>query len=54
MPYLFSGDNCPHWKVIDTGNIIVHFQLPETRQEYDIEGLWTELINRFAARRNKS
>lgn len=29
------------WMCIDFGNIVVHFMLPETREVYELEKLWT-------------
>jgi ribosome-associated protein len=35
-----EGDNS-HWSVIDSGRIIVHLFLSESRSFYDLESLWT-------------
>lgn len=41
-PSLFiEGDECPNWKALDMGNIVVHIFLPDTRSQYDLETLWT-------------
>ncbi|XP_078094898.1 mitochondrial assembly of ribosomal large subunit protein 1 [Mustelus asterias] len=36
-----EGKDTDDWKCIDFGNIIVHFMLPETREVYELEKLWT-------------
>lgn len=36
-----EGKDTDDWKCIDFGNIIVHFMLPETREIYELEKLWT-------------
>ncbi|CAN7991133.1 unnamed protein product [Ixodes hexagonus] len=41
-PTLFiEGEQCPDWKVLDMGNVVLHIFLPEAREHYDIETLWT-------------
>lgn len=41
-PTLFiEGEQCPEWKVLDMGNVVLHIFLPEAREHYDIETLWT-------------
>lgn len=41
-PTLFiEGEQCPDWKVLDMGNIVLHIFLPEAREHYDVETLWT-------------
>ncbi|NWV62290.1 MASU1 protein, partial [Malurus elegans] len=36
-----EGKETDDWLCIDFGNIVVHFMLPETRQVYELEKLWT-------------
>ncbi|XP_051871370.1 mitochondrial assembly of ribosomal large subunit protein 1 isoform X2 [Pristis pectinata] len=36
-----EGKDTADWKCIDFGNIVVHFMLPETREIYELEKLWT-------------
>lgn len=47
-PWHYEGYRNSQWIIIDYGNVTVHIFLPETREFYDIEGLWsdadTELI----------
>ena len=32
----------PRWVLVNFGNIIVHLMTPETRDFYDLEGLWAD------------
>ncbi|XP_072034968.1 uncharacterized protein [Amphiura filiformis] len=36
-----EGRNSDDWRCIDFGDIVVHFMLPETRELYELEMLWT-------------
>ncbi|KAJ7396267.1 Mitochondrial assembly of ribosomal large subunit protein 1 [Pitangus sulphuratus] len=36
-----EGKETDDWLCIDFGNIVVHFMLPETREVYELEKLWT-------------
>uniref|UniRef100_A0A4W3JAV5 Mitochondrial assembly of ribosomal large subunit protein 1 n=1 Tax=Callorhinchus milii TaxID=7868 RepID=A0A4W3JAV5_CALMI len=36
-----EGKDTEDWKCIDFGNIVIHFMLPETREVYELEKLWT-------------
>ncbi|XP_041102255.1 mitochondrial assembly of ribosomal large subunit protein 1 isoform X2 [Polyodon spathula] len=36
-----EGKDAEDWVCIDFGNIVVHFMLPETREIYELEKLWT-------------
>ncbi|KAL4646880.1 mitochondrial assembly of ribosomal large subunit protein 1 [Arapaima gigas] len=36
-----EGRNTDDWLCIDFGHIVVHFMLPETRDLYELEKLWT-------------
>uniref|UniRef100_A0A3Q3QNG0 Mitochondrial assembly of ribosomal large subunit protein 1 n=1 Tax=Monopterus albus TaxID=43700 RepID=A0A3Q3QNG0_MONAL len=36
-----EGKDAEDWMCIDFGNIVVHFMLPETREAYELEKLWT-------------
>ncbi|KAG9476261.1 hypothetical protein GDO78_003036 [Eleutherodactylus coqui] len=36
-----EGKNTDDWMCIDFGNIVVHFMLPETREAFELEKLWT-------------
>ncbi|NXQ28972.1 MASU1 protein, partial [Alaudala cheleensis] len=36
-----EGKQTDDWLCIDFGNIVVHFMLPETREVYELEKLWT-------------
>ncbi|XP_026562182.1 mitochondrial assembly of ribosomal large subunit protein 1 isoform X1 [Pseudonaja textilis] len=38
---LIEGKETDDWLCIDFGNIVVHFMLPETREIYELEKLWT-------------
>ncbi|XP_068612003.1 mitochondrial assembly of ribosomal large subunit protein 1 [Brachionichthys hirsutus] len=36
-----EGKDAEEWICIDFGNMVVHFMLPETRERYELEKLWT-------------
>ncbi|XP_068180700.1 mitochondrial assembly of ribosomal large subunit protein 1 [Antennarius striatus] len=36
-----EGKDAEDWICIDFGNMVVHFMLPETREVYELEKLWT-------------
>ncbi|KAG8573157.1 hypothetical protein GDO81_012312 [Engystomops pustulosus] len=36
-----EGRDTDDWMCIDFGNIVVHFMLPEARETYELEKLWT-------------
>ncbi|KAL8165304.1 UNVERIFIED_CONTAM: hypothetical protein K2H54_038828 [Gekko kuhli] len=38
---LLEGRETDNWLCIDFGSIVVHFMLPETREIYELEKLWT-------------
>ncbi|XP_061441590.1 mitochondrial assembly of ribosomal large subunit protein 1 [Rhineura floridana] len=38
---IIEGKDTDDWLCIDFGNIVVHFMLPETREIYELEKLWT-------------
>lgn len=37
-----KGRDAGHWILIDYGHVIVHVFYSETRQFYDLEGLWSD------------
>lgn len=39
-----SGMETGDWVLVDFGDFIVHIMLPESRQFYNIEGLWEERV----------
>lgn len=41
-PYNFDGYNASEWIVIDYGHLLVHIFLPETRERYRLEDLWSD------------
>lgn len=41
-PLAVDGANNSSWIVIDFASVIVHVMRAETRQRYDIEGLWSD------------
>ncbi|MEE6466322.1 hypothetical protein FKM82_006908, partial [Ascaphus truei] len=42
QPHVYiEGKDTDDWMCIDFGNIVVHFMLPETRETYELERLWT-------------
>uniref|UniRef100_A0A3B4ACP5 Mitochondrial assembly of ribosomal large subunit protein 1 n=1 Tax=Periophthalmus magnuspinnatus TaxID=409849 RepID=A0A3B4ACP5_9GOBI len=36
-----EGKDTEDWMCIDFGNMVVHFMLPESREVYELEKLWT-------------
>lgn len=43
-PYNYDGYRSSQWIVIDYGEILVHVFLPETRNLYDLEQLWSDSV----------
>lgn len=41
-PYDYDGYNASEWIVIDYGHLMVHIFLPETRNRYRLEELWSD------------
>jgi len=38
---VIEGSESDHWVALDIGNIVVHFFLPDVREVYELEKLWT-------------
>ena len=41
-PWQYEGLQEGRWILLDYSDVVVHIMLPEVRDYYDIEGLWTE------------
>lgn len=41
-PVTYTGLDTGDWALVDFGDFIVHVMLPESRQFYNLEGLWEE------------
>jgi ribosome-associated protein len=42
LPYKHEGEQALQWVIIDYVNIVVHVMLPESRQFYKLEELWSD------------
>jgi ribosome-associated protein len=43
-PYSSDGYRNSQWIVLDYGNVMVHIFLPDTREYYNIEDLWSDAV----------
>ena len=41
-PYGIDGEEGSDWVILDYGSIWVHIFLPQTRQRYNLEDLWSD------------
>ena len=42
LPYGVEGRGVDVWVLLDYGSLVVHIFQPETREYYDLDGLWME------------
>ncbi len=49
-PLSENGETASGWILIDFGSVVVHLMLPETRDRYNLEGLWGEIPSEEAIR----
>ncbi len=43
-PYNYDGYTNSEWIVIDYGPVLVHVFIPEARQKYNLEELWSDAV----------
>lgn len=43
-PYNYDGYNASEWIIIDYGHLFVHVFLPEIRERYRLEELWSDAV----------
>lgn len=52
-PHSTDGTGQTHWIVADFFDVIVHVMRPETRAQYDLEGLWSDAPRVARARKSR-
>jgi len=52
-PHSTDGTGQTHWIVADFFDVIVHVMRPETRAQYDLEGLWSDAPRVAKARKSR-
>lgn len=43
-PYNYDGYANSEWIIVDYGNVMVHVFMPEARQRYKLEELWSDAV----------
>lgn len=43
-PYNYDGYANSEWIIVDYGDVLVHVFMPETRERYNLEDLWSDAV----------